>query len=163
VATFIYRFQYFSKGVFIIDFFLTTGLLLGVRGSFRLFLETQKRKTLTGPKVFVYGAGRAGELLLREILNNKQLHVIPIGLIDDDALKKGKKIQGYSILGGFDDIERLIEKHHPDGILMSFNQSLTGNADRHRSVEAICRHHNLFLKRFQITLQSVELDSKNAA
>jgi len=158
VVTFIYRFQDFSKGIFIIDFFLTTGLLLGARGSFRLFLETQKRKTLTGPKVFVYGAGRAGELLLREILNNQQLHVIPIGFIDDDTLKKGKKIQGYSILGSFQEIEQLIEKYQPNGILMSFNQNMEQNATRHRAVEDLCRQHNMFLKRFQITLQPVELD-----
>jgi len=158
VATFIYRFQDFSKGVFIIDFLLTTGLLLGVRGSFRMFHETQKRKTLSGPKVFVYGAGRAGELLLREILHNELLQVSPIGFIDDNRLKKGKKIQGYSILGGFQEIEQLIEKYHPNGILMSFNQNMDRNADRHRAVEDLCRQHKLFLRRFQITLQSVELD-----
>ena len=99
-VVFIYRFKDFSKGLFIIDWVLTTGLLLGVRGSFRMFVETQKRQNLAGDKVVIYGAGRGGELLLREILNNNRLNVKPIGFIDDDGLKKGKKIQGLSHTGG---------------------------------------------------------------
>jgi UDP-GlcNAc:undecaprenyl-phosphate/decaprenyl-phosphate GlcNAc-1-phosphate transferase len=49
-VTFIYRFEDFSKGIFFIDWLLTTALLLGARGSFRLFVETQNRKTLSGDR-----------------------------------------------------------------------------------------------------------------
>jgi UDP-GlcNAc:undecaprenyl-phosphate GlcNAc-1-phosphate transferase len=70
-VTILFRFKDFSIGVFILDWILTTAFLLGTRGSFRLFTETMKRKTLTGEPVVIYGAGRGGELLLREILNNK--------------------------------------------------------------------------------------------
>ncbi len=46
-VTFLYRFQDFSKGLVIIDWLLATGYLLASRGSFRLFLDTIKRKQLT--------------------------------------------------------------------------------------------------------------------
>jgi UDP-GlcNAc:undecaprenyl-phosphate GlcNAc-1-phosphate transferase len=40
VITFIYRFVDYSKGIFVIDWLLTSTFLLGTRGSFRFFLET---------------------------------------------------------------------------------------------------------------------------
>jgi UDP-GlcNAc:undecaprenyl-phosphate GlcNAc-1-phosphate transferase len=155
LVTILYRFKDFSKGLFIIDWVLTTGLMLGVRGSFRFFLETQKRKTLSGDSVLIYGAGRGGELLLREILNNGNLNVNPVGFVDDDALKHGKKIQGYAILGAFDELDQIHEKHHLKGIIVSFNESQTRHKETHESIKAFCRRHHLWLKQFKIDLIDV--------
>jgi UDP-GlcNAc:undecaprenyl-phosphate GlcNAc-1-phosphate transferase len=158
-VTFIYRFKDFSKGVFLIDFIFTTALMLGARGSFRLFLETQKRQTLEGDSVAIYGAGRGGELLLREILNNKQLHVRPVGFMDDDPLKVGKKIQGYEILGGLADIHTIHQNHHLDGILISFNEVNGRHSGNHEAVRRFCREKGLFLKRFKVNLIPVDVDA----
>jgi UDP-GlcNAc:undecaprenyl-phosphate GlcNAc-1-phosphate transferase len=154
-VTLIYRFKDFSKGLFIIDWVLTTGLMLGVRGSFRFFLETQKRKTLTGDRVLIYGAGRGGELLLREILNNGDLRVKPVGFIDDDVLKHGKKIQGYTILGAFGDMAEIHAKHDLKGIIVSFNENRSRHKEIHASVKGFCRQHRLWLKQFKIDLKDV--------
>jgi UDP-GlcNAc:undecaprenyl-phosphate/decaprenyl-phosphate GlcNAc-1-phosphate transferase len=154
--TFAYRFRDFSKGIFVIDWLITTGLLLGVRGSFRLFLETHKRKTLSGDKVLIYGAGRGGELLLREILNNKNLKVNPIGFIDDDFIKKGKKIQGYPIIGPLSSVDDIHSKHQLKGILISFNSIGSNHQKELHAVRAFCLSHGLFLKRFKIALEDFE-------
>ncbi len=159
-VTFIYRFQDFSKGIFVIDYLIATGLLLGARGSFRLFVETQKRKTLSGEKVIIYGAGRAGELLLREIINNKHLEVVPIGFVDDDELKKGKKIQGYPILGPFRDIDQFHGQHPFTGVLISFNNGNGHNRPAHDAAKKYCISNGLFLRRFRIDLQEVDLMEK---
>jgi len=155
-VTFIYRFEDFSKGIFIIDWFLTTGCLLGTRGSFRFFLETVKRKTLSGDTVLIYGAGRGGEFLLREILNNKDLNIKPIGFVDDDALKAGKKLQGFPILGTGADLENLLRKHTVGGLLISFRHQ---HPDKINEIKRVCRKHNLFLRRFSICLNEVSLNS----
>jgi len=155
-VTYIYRFEGFSKGAFLIDWTLTTGFLLGTRGSFRLFLETIKRKTLTGDAVIIYGAGRGGEILLREILNNKDLNIKPIGFIDDDVLKTGKKLQGYPILGTGSDLERLLDKHSVGGLLVSFRHSSPEKMDEIRD---FCRKNSLFLRQFSIYLKEVSLNS----
>jgi UDP-GlcNAc:undecaprenyl-phosphate GlcNAc-1-phosphate transferase len=156
-VTFIYRFEDFSKGIFFIDALLTTGLLLGVRGSFRLFIETQNRKTLSGDNVVIYGAGRGGELLLREILNNKRLNVKPVGFVDDDVLKKGKKIQGYPILGTLAEMDRIHRQHQVGGVLVSFDDADGRNQPSHAAVKDYCRRRGLFLKRFRIDLKEVDL------
>ncbi len=159
VITFAYRFNDFSKGIFVIDWFITTALLIGVRGSFRLFLEIQKRKTLSGDRVLIYGAGRGGELLLREILNNKKLNVQPIGFVDDDPMKKGKKIQGYPILGPFDNIDNTLSNKQFNGILISFNDINGHHEKAHEAVKDYCLKKKVYLKRFKIDLQDIDLES----
>ncbi len=159
LVTFAYRFKDFSKGIFIIDWFITTGLLLGVRGSFRLFLETHNRQTLSGDNIVIYGAGRGGELLLREILNNKKMNVKPVGFLDDDPLKKGKKIQGYPILGPFEAIDKIQAEKKLNGILISFHDRNGHHGKAHEHARAYCLEKKLFLKQFIIDLQEVDLDA----
>jgi UDP-GlcNAc:undecaprenyl-phosphate GlcNAc-1-phosphate transferase len=153
-VTYIYRFEDFSKGIFLIDFLLTTGLLLGTRGSFRIYLDAMKRRTLSGTPVVIYGAGQGGEILLREILNNKTLQVMPVGFIDDDVLKTGKKLLGYPVLGKLSDLVKIREKYQVKGILKSFN-----NKDSVKQNELVdyCRRHGLFLKQFSVDLSEVEI------
>ncbi len=156
-VTILFRFEDFSIGVFIIDWILTTLFLLGTRGSFRLFTETMKRKTLAGDRVIIYGAGRGGELLLREILNNKTLNVNPVGFLDDDELKIGKKIQGYPILGSFYKLAEL-KKHAIHGVLLSFNGK--ANAKAQQAAIQYCRQNGLFFRKFSIQLEPVDLMEK---
>ncbi len=155
-VTFIYRFEDFSKGIFIIDWFLITGLLLGTRGFFRIFHDTMRRKNLDGEKILIYGAGRGGEILLREILNNEKLKVKPIGFIDDDPLKIGKKLQGYPILGGIENLVSLFKKNDINGLLVSFTNRDSENFER---VKSFCRARGLFLKQFLIHVDDVDLES----
>ena len=154
VVTILYRFNDFSKGVFVIDCIVTTVFLLSTRGSFRLFSETMKRKTLSGDQVVIYGAGRGGELLLRELLNNKSHHINPVGFIDDDPLKFGKKIQGFPILGSFDHLPMLKERYAIQGVLLSFNGK--ANASAHQAAVRYCHQNGLFLRIFSIQLKPAE-------
>ncbi len=156
VIIYIYRFEDFSKGLFVIDFMLTTGLLLGTRGSFRIFLDTMKRRTKSGKPVIIYGAGQGGEILLREILNNKNIELAPIGFIDDDVLKTGKKLLGYTVLGTFKDMKKVCEKYSVAGVLKSFNHD---TPDNQKKVVQFCKKHNLFLKQFSVCLNDVEMES----
>ncbi len=154
-VTFIYRFHNFSKDTFIIDWLLTTGYLLASRGSFKLFLDTIKRKTLSGQKAIIYGAGRGGEILLREILNNKALHIKPVGFIDDDPKKIGKKLYGYPIMGSFHDAERLCKQEAVDGLIVSFRN---GDLSNINEVKYFCKAKGLFLKNFSIMLEEIDMD-----
>jgi UDP-GlcNAc:undecaprenyl-phosphate GlcNAc-1-phosphate transferase len=155
-VTYIYRFTNFSKGIFLIDWLLTSGFLVGTRGSFRIFLDTIKRKTLGGEKALIYGAGRGGELLLREILNNKNLNMQPVGFIDDDSLKIGKRLQGFPILGTFKDLETLLKKHGIGSLLISFNHKESGQL---LVLKRFCKLNNLHLKQFSINVADIDLEN----
>lgn len=152
-VTFAYRFEDFSKGIFIVDWFITTGALLGTRGFFRLTGDAMKRKALSGEQILIYGAGRGGEILLREILHNKRVKIKPVGFIDDDPLKTGKKLQGYSVLGTFDNLQALIQQKTVTSLLISFREN---DPNRLQAVRAFCMQHNLGLKQFSIHIENVD-------
>ena len=156
VVTYFYRFKDFSKGIFFIDWLLTSLALLGTRGFFRLSGDLMKRKTLTGETTIIYGAGRGGEILLREILNNKALELKPIGFIDDDTIKTGKKLQGYPIMGTFADLNNILTKHPVTTLLISFDD--THGADKNR-IKRYCRKNSLNLKHFRIQVESIDIEN----
>jgi len=156
VVTFIFRFKDFSKGIFIIDWVLITGLLMGTRGSFRLFMDTIKRKNLSGDSVLIYGAGRGGEILMRELLNNQRLKIKPLGFIDDDPLKTGKKLLGYPVLGTFAELSALQKKLGFGGLLISFHHN---DPDRFYNIKDFCKKNGLLLKRFVVHIDDIDLES----
>lgn len=155
VVTYFYRFRDFSKGIFIIDWLLTNLVLLGTRGFFRFSSDMMKRKTLAGAMTVIYGAGRGGEILLREILNNKALALKPLGFIDDDPLKAGKKLQGYPIMGTFADLGDILAKHSVTTLLVSFDDTHGADLDR---IKRFCRKKGLALKQFRVQVDDIYME-----
>jgi FlaA1/EpsC-like NDP-sugar epimerase len=67
----------------------------------RLDLYTQSDRK----RVLVLGAGRAGELLVRDMRNARQY--LAVGFLDDDATLAGARLHGLPVLGQLRDLERL--------------------------------------------------------
>ena len=67
----------------------------------------------------IYGAGDAGELLLRELRNNRELQLAPIGFLDDDPAKSGKVIHGLRVFGGNGDLGSVCTQHEIDEVVIS--------------------------------------------
>jgi len=92
--------------------------------------------------------------LLRELLNNQQLDIQPVGFIDDDLLKTGKRLQGLPILGAFKDLDKLAKKFDIGSLLVSFNSLDTDDLNH---IKKFCRENNLALKKFSIRVTDVDL------
>lgn len=152
IVALVYRFDNFPKGIILIDWLITTGLLLGSRGSFRIFVDIVKKGSKTGDPVLIYGAGRGGEILLRELLNNKNYDMKPIGFIDDDYLKTGKKILGFPILGQLKDIDKIFDKFNFRVLIISFKKKKNEKAD---DVFLFCKKNNINIKK--LSLDVIEL------
>jgi UDP-GlcNAc:undecaprenyl-phosphate GlcNAc-1-phosphate transferase len=151
-ASVVLRDRDFPMGIFIIDWFLTTGFLLGTRGSFRLFRDIIRRKSLRGDRILIYGAGRGGEILLKEILNNRLLNLAPVGFIDDDELKVGKRLQGYPVMGTSRDLEKLLADTGATSIIISFTAR---SAERVERIRRLCRLRGVGVRRFSICLEEL--------
>src|SRR5260370_26705223 len=84
IVLFKFRFQGFSRAIFVIDALVMLMLLAGSRVAFRFFRQVLPAANGdTGRRALIYGAGDAGELLLRELLNNRELSLAPVCLLDD--------------------------------------------------------------------------------
>jgi len=84
-------------------------VMLGVRYLRRLQHEHRLRPNagLATP-VLLFGAGVAGQALLRSLLHDPQSQYMPVGLIDDDPLKRHLRVNGVAVLGGRQAIPELV-------------------------------------------------------
>ncbi|MCC7418351.1 MAG: polysaccharide biosynthesis protein [Acidobacteria bacterium] len=107
----------YPRSVFIIDSLILVCLLGGTRmarRAYREFSRLESEKT-----VLIYGAGDAGELIVRDMKNNRFYLSDPIGFIDDDRAKVGRSIHGVRVLGTREDLGRLLDLHRPDEVLVA--------------------------------------------
>lgn len=98
-VTFLFRFVDYSRAVFILDLLILLFLVIGIRVVTPILSEYFFASRRKEKKILIFGAGNTGEMLLREIKRNNLLNYNPIGFIDDNKVKVGKKIHGIKVLG----------------------------------------------------------------
>jgi len=153
VLLFAFRFEGYSRKVFVIDAVLMFLFLAGSRLAFRVFRQlvpaVNKRN---GRRVLIYGAGDGGELLLRELRNNEELRMAPIGFLDDDPAKSGKLIHGLRVFGGNGDLSTICVQHKVDEVVIS---SLKMSEERIQEVVQCCAERQIAVKRMRITMEDL--------
>lgn len=88
-------------------------------------------------KVLIVGAGLAGNLILKEMFENPQLNMYPVGIIDDDENKLGKSYYNVPVVGTTDDIEQIAKNLEIDEIIFSIAKI---KASRKREIIQICKN-----------------------
>ncbi|MHA2282674.1 MAG: polysaccharide biosynthesis protein [Promethearchaeota archaeon] len=109
------------RSIVFIDFLLTFFFLGGIRFGLRGVLHWYKHLKVTniGNPVLIVGAGEAGAMIVRELLNNPKLNFKPVVFADDDATKLNKNIQGLPVAGTIKDIPEIVEKYKIKHILVA--------------------------------------------
>lgn len=146
----VYRLEGFSRSALIIDFLLCLILLNSARISFRVLDRLLKQRSVTGRRVLIYGAGDGGELILREIFNNKELNLLPVGFIDDDTTKIGRKIHGVPILGDYRSLHEIATNYNVQEIIIS---TLKISGARMSDLTTFCKKNDIRLRKLLIKLE----------
>jgi len=150
---FAFRFEGFSRTIFVIDGVLMFMFLAGSRMAFRLFRQVMPTPGASeGRRVLIYGAGDGGELLLRELQNNRALKYAPVGFVDDDPAKYGKVLHGLKVYGGNGDLSAICRRHDVDEVLIS---SLRMTEERLQEILDFCRSQEIAVKRMRITIEDL--------
>jgi UDP-GlcNAc:undecaprenyl-phosphate GlcNAc-1-phosphate transferase len=152
VLLFAFRFQGFSRAVFVLDAMIFFLMLAGSRVAFRLFRQILPAPSAGGRRVLIYGAGDAGEWLLREMRNNLRLQYTPVGFVDDDPFKKGKVIHGLRVFGGNGHLRRICEEQQVEEVLIS--SSRIGD-ERIAEIRRDCEDAQITLRRMRIEIELV--------
>lgn len=123
-------------------------LILGVRFSYRfILLERNKRETYVNQqgakRVMIIGAGSAGRMILRELVQAKETSDQAICIIDDNPNKWGRDIEGVPVIGGRDSIMVGVEKYNIDKIYVAIPSS---TAEEKRDILNICKETGCELK-----------------
>jgi UDP-GlcNAc:undecaprenyl-phosphate GlcNAc-1-phosphate transferase len=150
----IYRFEGFSRTVFLLDAIILLFAVVASRLAFRVIRQVLPIPlTADGQRVLIYGAGDGGEMLLRELINNPEWNYQPVGFIDVDGQKRGKLIHGLKVFDGNGSLAELCREKEISEILISVRNL---QPEKIRTLREICRESNVTLKRAQIQIEPVD-------
>jgi FlaA1/EpsC-like NDP-sugar epimerase len=115
---------FFPRSILAIDWLLAVACLAGIRLSVRLIAEPSASTAGVAPgtarkRVLVAGAGDAGALVVREMHKNPQLGLTPVGFLDDQPSKLGKRIYEVPVLGALTDLDRLVARYEIDEVVIA--------------------------------------------
>ena len=86
-------------------------ILMGaVRYVKRLLVERSTKPDNGAERVLVYGAGYLGSSIVRRMLTDRRSPYLPVGLIDDEALKRHVWFDGVRVLGTRADLARAAQE-----------------------------------------------------
>jgi FlaA1/EpsC-like NDP-sugar epimerase len=94
-------------------------LIGGSRFSWRVYRDQHLKTKMDMKNVLVVGAGKAGTLITRQLLNNQDLGLRPSAFIDDDPNKYKLQILGIPVAGTSEDIVQAVEKYKIDLIVLA--------------------------------------------
>jgi UDP-GlcNAc:undecaprenyl-phosphate/decaprenyl-phosphate GlcNAc-1-phosphate transferase len=148
-VTYLYKFERFSRGVFLIDAVLLTAAIVATRSSFRIIGRIAARSSPQKTRVAIYGAGLRGQLLAREMLANPAWDRNPVAFIEDDARKRAQRLLGVPVRGSIDDLDRVITRMRIEEVLLS---SPAIRAPVEARIREICARHGVPVRRLQLEI-----------
>ncbi len=146
--------QSVPKSYYFIYLFLLIMLEFASRFSYR-FLRSIKHRNANkknAVSVMVIGAGEAGNIIIKEILNSHYSTMTLKCIIDDDANKWGRYIQGIKVVGGRDKIIEAADTYDIDEIIIAI-PSMSRSAQK--SLLDICKETNCKLQTLPAIYQLV--------
>jgi FlaA1/EpsC-like NDP-sugar epimerase len=126
----------FPRSIYILEMIMSGTILSGVRLASRVIAESVTNDEASQKKVLLIGAGFAAQMIIREFAQ-LQSGYRAVGCLDDNATKRGIKIQGVPVLGSVDQLKEVVEENRVDEVLITV-PSATG-AQMRRFVESCNR------------------------
>lgn len=148
-----FRFEGYSRSVFVLDWLMVTVFLCGSRVAFRLLGDHLRPARDDARRILIYGAGDGGELAVREMLQNATLGRSPVAFLDDDPAKRWRRIRGVPVLGGAERIDEVLSSQRIDEVVIASRRI---PAERVRRVTGACAAHGVPVVRATMRLDPAD-------
>lgn len=143
-------FQYLiPKSYFFAQIMLQTAMVIGIRFSYRFcrYLKEAREQCFgcgePQQRVIIIGAGDAGRVIIKEILDSRFLTMKVCCVIDDDCNKTGRYISGIPIVGDRFAILKNVEKYKIDKIILAMPSA---SKEERKEILEICKMAKCELK-----------------
>ena len=103
-------------------------LISGLRGGVRPVAQK-------GTRTLVIGAGEAASILLRDMKRDPERTYAPVGVLDDDLAKCGRRLWNVKVYGPIDDLKRFAEQLDAELIVFAIFDI---SEERKRSIMELC-------------------------
>ena len=100
-------------------------------------------------RVLIYGAGSAGQLLVREILANAEWGLYPVAFLDDDVGKFKRRLMGIPICGGAHAVEDVLRRARAEEVVISTSAI---EASREQHLREVCDRLKVPVRRFRLEI-----------
>ena len=114
-----------------------------VRFQSRLFAFRRREFIGDRVRVLVIGAGDAGAMILKDILENPSVGLKAVGVVDDDPRKIGRALYEVRVVGTHADIPALVERLDVDQVLLAIPSA---PSDLIQEVAALCEQAGVTLR-----------------
>ena len=105
--------------------------LVAVRLYPRVFYERSLREVGERERALIVGTGEAGVALARQLWRTPDAEMKPVGFVDHtDGRLRGGQIEEMPVLGGIEDIERLVDEQGIDQILIALPEASSEEINR---------------------------------
>jgi UDP-GlcNAc:undecaprenyl-phosphate GlcNAc-1-phosphate transferase len=119
----LFRFEGYSRALFVVDAMIVFLLVSGSRFLFRALFESRSFPD-RGRRVLILGAGDAGELTIRALRTREGGPWVPVGFLDGDGRLRARRILGVPVLGPPADFEKIASATKAEELTLAL--SLTG-------------------------------------
>lgn len=94
-------------------------LIGGSRMMWRIIRERVNKGSKGSARALIIGAGSAGSLIAKQLLQKHELNIEPVAFIDDDKTKHRLEIMGLPVLGGKGQIVQAVRQMNIDMIIIA--------------------------------------------
>lgn len=108
----------YPRSVFVIDAVILICLMTAIR------LLRRASRELSQPyaerrRLLIYGAGDAGQMIVRDLRSSAGCAYTLVGFVDDDRRKVGQRIHGLTVLGTREELPALVRSTAADEVLIA--------------------------------------------
>jgi FlaA1/EpsC-like NDP-sugar epimerase len=109
----------YPRSIYILTAVFLFALMSVDRGGVRLLRQWFQGLGKHGTPVVIVGAGRAGEMLVRDMQHNAHYTYKPVAFIDRDVSKRGSTIHGIRVAGDYRAFADVIARYGPREIIVA--------------------------------------------
>lgn len=126
---YLYKLTHISRIFVALFFIISTSLIILEKTLLIIFFRQIRRKGFNYRNVLVVGTGKRVKNFIDIVRNHKEVGFKIIGLVDEDAVKKGEVLYGYKVLGTLNDMIEIAHTNIVDEVIFIVPRAWLGKIE----------------------------------